>query len=57
MNEQQGKEVPAWAKGLMSIGKYYFSGVVDNVDSLLELHRRDALCTLGTRTSVRKCHD
>ena len=52
MNEQQGKEVPVWAKGFKSVGKYYFSGVVDNVDSLLELHRRDTLCTFGTITPV-----
>ena len=52
MNEQQRKEVPAWAKGFKSIGQYYFSGVVDNIDSLLELHRCDTLCTFGTRTPV-----
>jgi len=33
---------------------YHFSGVVENIDNLLELHRRDALCTFGTRTSVLK---
>ena len=38
-NTEQEKGVPAWAKGLKAVGKYYFSGIVDNVDSLLELHR------------------
>ena len=55
MNKQQEKQVLDWAKGLKSVGKYYFSGVVDNIDSLLESHKRDTLCTFGTRTSVRKC--
>ena len=39
------------------MGKYYFSGAVEDLDSLLELHRHDTLCTLGTRTSVLKCRD
>ena len=38
-DSEQEKDVPAWAKGLKAVGKYYFSGIVDNVDSLLELHR------------------
>ena len=29
------KEVPAWAKELKLVGKYYFNGVVDNLDILL----------------------
>ena len=49
-NSRRNK-VLAWAKGLKSVGKYC------NVDSLLELHRHDTLCTFGTRTSVRKCRD
>ena len=39
------------------MGKKYFSGVVEDLDSLLELHRHDTLCTLGRRTSVLKCRD
>ena len=37
------KEVPAWAKELKSVGKYYFNSVVDNLDILLDLHRHDTL--------------
>ena len=51
-DSEQEKDVPAWALGLKSVGKFYFSGIVDNVDSLLELHRQDTLCTFGTRTSA-----
>ena len=53
--KQEEKKVPAWAKELKSwsVGKYYFSGVVDDLDSLLELYRRDTLCTFGTRTFYR----
>ena len=36
---------------------HYFSGVIDDLDSLFELHRRDTLYTFGTRTSVLKCRD
>ena len=54
MNELHEKKVPAWAKELKSAEKYYFSGVVDNLYSLLELHRCDTLCTFGTRTFVLK---
>ena len=43
MNELQEKKVPAWAKELKSVGKYYFSGLVDDLDSLLELHRDERL--------------
>ena len=53
-DSEQEKDVTVWAKGLKAVGKYYFSGIVDNVNSLLELHRRDTLCTFGTRTSVQK---
>ena len=51
-DSEQEKDVPTWAKGLKSVGKYYFSGIVDNVYSLLELHRRDFLGTFSTRMSV-----
>ena len=55
MNEVQEKKVPAWAKELNSVRKYYFSGAVDDLNSLLELHRRNTLCTFGIRVSVLKC--
>ena len=29
---EQKKDVPAWAKGLKAVRKYYFSGIVDNVN-------------------------
>jgi len=58
MNESERSLVPVWAKELEPAGEYYFSGVVENIDNLLELHRRDtlctSLCTFGTRTSVLK---
>ena len=44
------KEVPAWTKELKSVGKYYFNGVVDNLDIFLELHRCNTLCMHDTRT-------
>jgi len=54
MNESERSVVPVWAKELKPAGEYYFSGVVENIDNLLELHRRDTLCTFETRTSVLK---
>jgi len=55
MNESERSLVPVWAKVLRPAGEHYFSaGVVENIDNLLELHRRDTLCTFGTRTSVLK---
>ena len=34
----------AWAKWLKSVGMFYFSGIVDNIDSLLELYKMKILC-------------
>ena len=42
--------VPAWAVGLQHKGLYY-EGVVDGLDELLELHKRDTVSTFGTRSS------
>ena len=53
-DSKQEKDFPARAKGLKSVGKFYFNDIVYNVDSLLELHRRDTLSTFGTRTSERQ---
>ena len=53
-DESDRSLVPLWARKLKPVGKYYYSGVIENVESLLELHRRDTLCTFGTRTSVLK---
>jgi len=54
MNESKRSLVSVWAKELKPAGKYYFSGVVENMDNLPELHRHDTLCTFGTRTSSVK---
>jgi len=54
MNESERSLVPVWAKELKPAREYYFSGVVENIDNLLELHRHDTLCTFGIRTSVLK---
>ncbi len=45
---------PDWAQQLKSIGQHYYGGVVDDAESLLELHSRSTLSTFGTRTSVSK---
>ena len=56
MDESDRSLVPLWARKLKPVGKYYYSGVIGNVESLLEPHRRDTLCAFGTRTSVLKSH-
>ena len=45
-------ERPSWSIGLMRIGEYY-EGIVNNVENTLELHRKDAVTTYGTRTSFK----
>jgi len=43
---------PDWAKDLKLVGLHYYGGTVDDADSLLEVHKRNTLCTFGTRNSV-----
>ena len=50
---QQWEKTPTWAKELKSVGKYYFSGVIDDLDSCTDA----ILCKFGKRTSVLKCQD
>ncbi len=45
---------PDWAKKFKPIGQHYYGGVVDDAESLLELHSRSTVSTFGTRTSVSK---
>ena len=44
---------PAWAEKLQKHGNYY-EGIVesDEVDHILELHKRQTVISYGTRTSV-----
>lgn len=47
--------MPSWAEGLER-RSLYFEGFVDDVDSVLELHRRETVTYYGTRTSsTSKC--
>ena len=41
----------AWAKGLKRSG-LYFDGFVDDVECVLEKHRKDTVTFYGTRTST-----
>ena len=44
-----------WESGSMKlVALNYYGGVVDDVDEVLEAHRRETLSTFGTRTSVKK---
>ncbi len=47
-----------WKEGLSSFGQYY-AGIVDeeNLDKVLELHKRDTVSTFGTRSSRRVTAD
>ena len=45
---------PSWASTLKPVGVHYYGGVVDDAESLLELHTRCTMCTFGTRTSTSK---
>ena len=47
---------PLWASDLLSVGKHYFAGVVDDAEEVLEKHKLSTQCTFGTRTSstIRK---
>ena len=45
---------PEWANQLKPVGLHYFGGLVQDAESLLELHSRSTMCTFGTRTSVTK---
>ena len=45
-------EKSPWSTGLSRIGQYY-EGIVENVESTLELHRKDTVTTYGTRTSFK----
>ena len=44
---------PAWAEKLHRYGNYY-EGIVDSdeVDRIMELHKRETVTSYGTRTSV-----
>ena len=42
-----------WTKSLKLAGKNYYFGVVDDVEDILEQHKRTTLCTFSTRTSVK----
>ena len=44
---------PPWAKGLKRSGMYY-EGIVEDLDEVLEAHRRITMTTYGTRTSKIK---
>ena len=44
---------PSWAKGLKRSGMYY-EGIVENLDDVLEAHRRITMTTYGTRTSKKQ---
>ena len=52
-----GEESSCLCQRAQVSGKVLFSGVVDDLDSLLELHRCNTLCTFDIRTSVLKCQD
>ncbi len=43
---------PDWAKDLNPHGQHYYGSIVDDAETLLELHSRSTLCTFGTHTSV-----
>ena len=45
-------EKSPWSTGLSRIGQYY-EGIVENVESTLELHRKDTVTTYGKRTSFK----
>ena len=47
-----------WKSGLTSIqGGLYFEGIVDDLDSILELHKQETVSTFGCRTSYRTKND
>ena len=43
---------PGWSEGLQKRGTYY-EGYVDDLDSVLEAHRRDTITSWGTRRSSK----
>lgn len=43
---------PRWSEGLQKRGTYY-EGYVDDLDSVLESHRRDTVTSWGTRRSSK----
>ena len=43
---------PRWSEGLQKRGTYY-EGYVDDLDSVLEAHRRDTITSWGTRRSSK----
>ncbi len=48
---------PSWARGLKISGLYY-EGIVDNVEAILEQHRKETVTSYGTRNSITKsCFD
>ena len=46
--------VPSWAHGLRKAGLYYYyySGFAENIDWILEQHRKDTVTFYGTRNST-----
>ena len=54
MDELVSNEKPSWAKQLKTRGLYY-EGLVDgdDIEPLLEAHRRSTVTSYGTRTSSR----
>ena len=46
---------PGWSKSFQKRGTYY-EGYVDDLESLLEAHRRDTVTSWGTRRSSKTQH-
>ena len=50
MSKQDTSSKPPWACDLHPVGLHYYSGVVDNVEELLESHKIATQSSFGTRS-------
>ena len=54
MAKQDTSSKPPWACDLHPVGLHYYSGVVYNVEELLESHKIATQSSFGTRSSIKK---
>ena len=52
MAKDGAADSPRWSEGLQKRGTYY-EGYVDDLESVLEAHRRDTITSWGTRRSSK----
>ena len=45
---------PAWASSLKQVGLYYYAGIVDDGEEILEAHKIATQSCFGTQTSAKK---